>query len=236
METTTSTSTAPTDYTDTSAPSEPDGAKDLTAAIEDTENQLPELPNPLPDQHPDFRFYIPPTPPTYPHKSVFLAGSIEMGRAIQWQQHMRNYLADLPITVCNPRRSAWDTASTPRQRQADMQTQISWELEALDKCDVICFFFDWTTMSPVTMMELGLWARSGKCVVCCDDGQADVLAGVQDAVEKKRFWKGTNVRMVCERYGVPHVRNFMDLTVEVRKMLVRKGMQMPEGRTVEGPW
>jgi nucleoside 2-deoxyribosyltransferase len=94
-----------------------------------------------------------------------------------------------------------------------MEFQVSWELAALDACDVICFFFDWATMSPVTMMELGLWARSGKCVVCCDDGEG-------------RFWKGTNVRMVCERYGVPHVRRFEDLVGEVRKMLVKKGMQM----------
>ncbi|KAF2650250.1 hypothetical protein K491DRAFT_697467 [Lophiostoma macrostomum CBS 122681] len=205
-------------------------AKDLTATIPDTFNQLPPLPSPPLPQHPAFHHYKPPVPPTYPGYSVFLAGSIEMGRAIQWQSHILPFLHNLPLTICNPRRSTWDSAPDAAQRLRDMERQVDWELQALDACDVICFFFDKATMSPVTMMELGLWARSGKAVVCCDDGVQ--AGGDADADANgnahKGFWKGTNVRMVCERYGVPHVRRFEELVTEVKSMLARKGMRVEE--------
>lgn len=36
----------------------------------------------------------------------------------------------------------------------------------LEQVDVICFFFDVMIKSPVSLLELGLWAGSGKVVVC----------------------------------------------------------------------
>jgi len=38
------------------------------------------------------------------HISVFLAGSIEMGRAQEWQKHIINELKDEPMLFLNPRR------------------------------------------------------------------------------------------------------------------------------------
>lgn len=42
--------------------------------------------------------------------SVFLAGSIEMGQAEPWQTLLEDALADLPVTILNPRRDAWDAS------------------------------------------------------------------------------------------------------------------------------
>ena len=38
--------------------------------------------------------------------SVFLAGSIEMGSAVEWQAQVTDALRDLDIIVLNPRREA----------------------------------------------------------------------------------------------------------------------------------
>ncbi|PVI03798.1 hypothetical protein DM02DRAFT_557329 [Periconia macrospinosa] len=183
---------------------------DIDGDIEDIYNQLGPAPSNLPPQHRDFRHELPPTP-LGPFKfSVFLAGSIEMGKAVQWQPRMAQLLQHLPISVFNPRRGQWNHKITPEARDADFRAQVEWELNALHEASVICFFFDHATMSPVTMCELGLWAHSGKVVVCCD----------------KRFWKGGNVHIVCERYGIPCVQDFSELQPMILAMLRRKGMML----------
>ncbi|KAF2200743.1 hypothetical protein GQ43DRAFT_463727 [Delitschia confertaspora ATCC 74209] len=186
---------------------------DIDAGNADTDNQLPPLPSPLPTPHPDFIHCNPPHDPTYRAHSVFLAGSIEMGKAINWQRHLSTSLSPLPITILNPRRGHWDAMAKPTPQDKTFRTQVEWELGALENASVIAFFFDKNTLSPVSLLELGLWARSGKVVVCCPEG----------------YWKGGNVRLVCEREGVPCVTSFRELVPEVVRMLKSKGLEVPEG-------
>ncbi|KAF2847101.1 hypothetical protein T440DRAFT_471224, partial [Plenodomus tracheiphilus IPT5] len=51
--------------------------------------------------------FQPPHPPNYgDHKaSVFLAGTIEMGKATEWQSRAVACLEDLDVAILNPRRS-----------------------------------------------------------------------------------------------------------------------------------
>lgn len=187
------------------------GAVDIDAQVVDTMNQLPPYPDPLPVQHPKFEHSLPPENPKYTgDKSLFLAGSIEMGKAVQWQKQMATILQDLPITICNPRRGHWDPNVTKSAKDEAFKQQVVWELSALEKADLICFFFDANTVSPVTMMELGLWASSGKVIVCCDS----------------RFWRAGNIHLVCERYGVPFVETFKELVDVVKQRLVDDGLKL----------
>ncbi|OAL42740.1 hypothetical protein IQ07DRAFT_593549 [Pyrenochaeta sp. DS3sAY3a] len=195
------------------------GAVDINQAVFDKYQQLPDPPSPLPVHHRDFVHCMPPDSPTYRKFSIFTAGSIEMGKAVQWQLLMVKMLGHLPITVNNPRRGHWDPDVTPETKDEAFRRQVEWELGAIEQADVICFFFDVNTMSPVTMMELGLWAASDKVVVCCDP----------------RFWRGGNVHIVCERYGIPLVENFEKLVSAIEKMLVEKGVQLDEQGDLVGP-
>jgi hypothetical protein len=52
-------------------------------------------------------------------------------------------------------------------------------------------------------MELGLWARSGKCVVGCSEG----------------YPKKGNVRAVCERYKIECVGSVAELAEGVKRKL-----------------
>jgi hypothetical protein len=193
----------------------------LDSEIEDVSDQLLTLANPEPKPHDLFRHCMPPHAPIYHSFSVFLAGSIEMGAAIQWQKQLASLLSPLPITVNNPRRGDWDITATQEAKNAAFRAQVEWELTALEKSDVICFFFDVNTKSPVSLLELGLWARSGKVVVCCD----------------KRYWRSGNVHLVCERYSIPYVESFAELVPEVEKMLYKKGMRLDEnGDLVGSSW
>lgn len=187
---------------------------DIDGEVADTEDQLPPLPSPLPTPHPEFVHCMPPEPPTYRKFSVFTAGSIEMGKAVQWQKRMALELSPYPITVNNPRRGHWDPNATQEAKNDAFRHQVEWELSALEQADVICFFFDVRTLSPVTMVELGLWASSGKVIVCCG----------------KKYWRAGNVHLVCERYNIPRVESFAELPTAVLQMLKDKGMKLdPKG-------
>lgn len=184
----------------------------LDGDVEDKYNQLIPAPNPPLKENKDFLHCLPPTKPKYGNFSLFTAGSIEMGAAVQWQQRLVSHLCDLPITITNPRRGKWDPNVNAKREDAQFFNQVEWELDALTNADVICYFFDCATVSPVTLMELGLWAHSGKIIVCCD----------------QRYWRQGNVEIVCERYGIPYVSSFKELVPALKEFMEMKGLKVNE--------
>jgi len=115
--------------------------------------------------------------------TLFLAGSIT--DAPNWQADVVKQLRNRPGILYNPRRDNWDAIT-------DIPEQINWELDALDHCDEIYMYFHPGSKSPITLLELGLYASWGKLTVCCPSA----------------FWRYDNVRITCSRYGVPMVDAF----------------------------
>lgn len=132
-------------------------------------------------------------PLPYPHDKpvIFLAGSIEMGAATHWQEEIVAALADFDVTVLNPRRDAWDSTWVQDADNPVFREQVTWELDGQSRADLILFYFDPSTKSPVSMMELGLF-KDRRVLVCCPDG----------------FWRKGNVDLVCERFGIAQVDTF----------------------------
>jgi hypothetical protein len=136
--------------------------------------------------------------------SVFLAGSIDMGAAEDWQAQVVHALQDLDIVVLNPRREEWDASwvqsiSNPRFRE-----QVEWELSGLEQASLVAMYFAPRTKAPVTLLELGLCARGGRLVACCPEG----------------YWRQGNVEVVCQRYGVPLLPTLAELAAEVRRRVL----------------
>ncbi len=133
---------------------------------------------------------------------IFLGGSIEMGAAEPWQDRLVEHFKDSKIRFVNPRRDNWDSSWVQSISDPNFSGQVDWELSGLDRCDLIVFYFDPNTKSPITLMELGLYATSEKVIVCCPDG----------------FWRKGNVEFVCDRYDIPLVATFEELleAVEAR--------------------
>ena len=120
-------------------------------------------------------------------KKIFLAGSIEMGKADEWQKRIETTLQDEDIIVYNPRRDDWDSSLKQDINEPQFAEQVNWEMDALDDADVIAFYFQPETKSPISLLELGLYAdkaRTKTLIVCCPDG----------------FWRKGNVDIVCQRY------------------------------------
>jgi nucleoside 2-deoxyribosyltransferase-like protein len=135
--------------------------------------------------------------------SVFLAGSIEMGSADNWQAEVERTLADLDVLILNPRREDWDASWVQSIDNPQFRAQVEWELGGLERADVVAMYFAPATQAPVTLLELGLCARAGRLVVCCPAG----------------YWRRGNVEVVCRRYGVPLLESLPDLVAEVRRRL-----------------
>lgn len=129
--------------------------------------------------------------------SVFLAGSIEMGMAEEWQKKVVEALRDEDVIVFNPRRDDWDSSWIQDIDNKPFRRQVEWELEAQEKASLILFYFSPNTKSPITLLELGLVARNRKqfVMVCCPEG----------------FWRKGNVDIVCERYGISTVSDINKL-------------------------
>lgn len=154
-------------------------------------------------------------PPVYapdPHpsiKHIFLAGSIEMGKAIDWQSELSEKLSHgrKPLIICNPRRDDWDSSLPQEIDNKQFNEQVTWELDYIEKADLVVFYFDPNTMSPITLLELGLCAGLGKrVVVYCPEP----------------FWRKGNVDIVCERYGFSVVESMDDLATVVNAIFWRK--------------
>src|SRR5687767_2483934 len=107
-------------------------------------------------------------PPALP--SVFLAGSIEMGAAGDWQAEFETRLADLDVVILNPRRDEWDASWVQSIDHPQFRGQVEWELDGQEQATHIAMYFAAETKAPITLLELGLFARSGKVVVGCPLG------------------------------------------------------------------
>lgn len=120
----------------------------------------------------------------YPRtKTVFLAGTIDNGDSSNWQEDLIKNCQDLNITFFNPRRKEW----APNPTREEMEYQIKWEQQHLDMADLIIMCLLDNSKSPISLLELGLYAQSKKIIVFCNSA----------------FYRWDNVRLTCEKYEIP---------------------------------
>lgn len=134
---------------------------------------------------------------------VFLAGSIDMGGTQDWQAQFARELADEGVVLLNPRREDWNPAWKPVAEEPEFRRQVEWELTALQRADVIAMYLAPGSQAPVSLLELGLHAGSGKVLLACPDG----------------FWRKGNVDIVAQRYGIPRYDSLPALAQAVRERL-----------------
>ena len=135
-------------------------------------------------------------PAHFSQPSIFLAGSIEMGTAEDWQAFAIQQLNDYASVIYNPRRENWDASLRQEIDEAQFNIQVNWELENIENCDMVIMNFIPNTKSPITLLELGLVASQNpsKLHVICPEG----------------FWRKGNIDIVCNRYGVKTYESLED--------------------------
>jgi hypothetical protein len=127
--------------------------------------------------------------------SIFLAGSIEMGEATEWQKKVIEMLDSKlsdefkeKIQILNPRRADWDSNWKQDYENPQFFQQVVWELKGLENCTCAIVYFDPGTKSPISLLELG--AFRDKCIVVCPEG----------------FWRKGNVDIFCEHFDIPQYK------------------------------
>lgn len=118
---------------------------------------------------------------------LFLGGTIDNGNSENWQKTLIDALNGVdtvhPIMVYNPRRDEWPSQGD----KAEISRQIKWELHHLELSNLIVMNILGDSKSPISLMEIGLFAKDNKLIVFCP----------------KEFYRFENVMEVCERYRIP---------------------------------
>lgn len=123
-------------------------------------------------------------PEEYFKNSIFLAGTIDEGNSNNWQSKATSLLKN-KFNILNPRRDNWNID--------DIYEQIEWELNALDKSQFILMHFEKNSKSPIKLLELGLYSKTGKIVVSCPID----------------FYRYENVSYVCNKFNIPIFGNIL---------------------------
>lgn len=152
------------------------------------------------------KLFKPPAPITdWSQPSLFLAGTIDNGNSDDWQEIVEKALAGLDISILNPRRDAWDPTWEQSKSNPLFREQVEWELNGLERADLILVNFLPDSLSPITLLELGLFAASGKLIVVCPDG----------------FWRKGNIEVVSQRYSIPLFETLDEGLAELKNRLIQ---------------
>ena len=133
-------------------------------------------------------------------KTVFLAGSIDMGKSVDWQTELSEMLLDWNGILLNPRRKNWDSSWVQSIENEQFREQVEWELDGLELADMVIFYFSPESSAPITLLEFGLFGRTKNTVVCCPAG----------------FWRKGNVDIVCKKYHIKQVETLKEVAEFVR--------------------
>lgn len=137
---------------------------------------------------------------SHPEVSVFLAGSIEMGTAVNWQKlfaiNLMSALQEsknkVDVTFYNPRRDNWNADASDQE----VAWQIQWEQERLRRSDFIFMFLDSNTTSPISLLEYGEYVNSGKLILVCDNR----FYRYTNLLETAKFWNKENKVIFNDMY------------------------------------
>lgn len=140
---------------------------------------------------------IKPPKPLPDNSAIFLAGSGTTTNSLaeDWQKTVETLLKNENVAIFNPRRDDWDSSWEQKIENEKFAEQVNWELNAMDRAEVIVMYLSPETQSPISLLELGLYAQSGKLLVCCPEG----------------FWRKGNVDVVCAKYGIPTYNTIEEL-------------------------
>ena len=118
------------------------------------------------------------------HTYVFLAGSIDFNLKGNWRKRVVETRSDFHfIDPTCPNHDDLD--------DEQMQNHINWELGGMEMADYILLNFLPEAKSPISLVELGLYVRSGKLIVVCPT----------------EFYQSRYVNTLCKKYNCPVYKN-----------------------------
>lgn len=149
-----------------------------------------------------------PNPYTTEKYTIFLAGSIDMGKARPWHEEVFEALAPFDITLLSPKREEWDASWDQCKDCEPFREQVLWEHKGMEDADCIIFCFTKESKAPVTMYELGRFANVKDALVCVEEG----------------FYRQGNLDIYMEKDKIPTYHQLDGLLGDLKTVLTKKGM------------
>lgn len=152
-------------------------------------------------------------PEKYPNDSkftIFLGGSIEQGKAKPWGDYLTSKLSsyNFDIRILNPRRDDYDGGQKQSLNNPYFKEQVTWELDGLDRSDLIVMYLQEGTLSPISMMEIGLYINTldwkKEMIIFCPTG----------------FWRRGNIEVLVDRF--PFHSRLVDNYEEFENLIIQK--------------
>jgi len=120
-------------------------------------------------------------------RSIFLAGSMDHKQEGSWRDEISAEFG--MYSIFDPTNNNHDHLNTK-----EMKRHINWELNALQLSDIILLNFLPDALSPISLVELGMYVRSNKLIVICP----------------QEFYKSNYVHTLCEKYNTPIFNNITE--------------------------
>jgi hypothetical protein len=138
--------------------------------------------------------------------SIFLAGAIDMGEAVDWQTELTKKLDDLDILILNPRRDDWDSSWEQKADNPEFRGQVLWEVHAMEMADLIVYVFTKDSKAPITFFELGKFISEKDVIVCAEEG----------------FYRQGNLDIYCDHWEVPIYHNLDEMAADLHDLLEKR--------------
>ncbi|WP_152594432.1 nucleoside 2-deoxyribosyltransferase domain-containing protein [Cellulophaga sp. E6(2014)] len=119
---------------------------------------------------------------------IFLAGSMASKHTINWRNQVVNSLRN-SYQFLDPTKEHHDTLNATQ-----MKKHVEWELDAMAMADIVLLNFLPKALSPISLVELGLYVNTKKLYVVCP----------------KAFYKSSYVLTLCERYHTPTFKTLLE--------------------------
>ncbi len=135
--------------------------------------------------------------------SIFLAGAIDSGKAVNWQDKVARALDNYDVLILNPRRDDWDDSWVQSIDNPEFKEQVTWELDAMEAADMVIFVFTKDSKAPITFMEFGLYGPDKDSLVCAEEG----------------FYRTGNLDVVAERFNIPIYHDLDEMIEDLQRVL-----------------
>lgn len=113
------------------------------------------------------------------------------------------------LVIYNPRRENWNSSWVQNPTDGTpFHEQVVWELDHLESSDMIVFYFADDSKSPITLLELGLFAPNSdkRIMIYCSSN----------------FYRCGNVKIVADRYQIPVFDIYEKLFQQVKTYISHK--------------
>jgi hypothetical protein len=146
--------------------------------------------------------------------SIFLAGSIDQGKARPWDLEIIKALEDFDVTILSPRRLDWDDSWTQEASDPQFREQVTWEWNALARADMLVCVFTADSKAPISFYEWGRFSTTKKdALVCVEEG----------------FYRTGNLDLYAEFDKTPVYHSLNELLEDLKALLAQQVSQSGKG-------